>query len=434
MDPKKQNDTIERLEHENQRLRLAVEELSIINEIATAISSTMEVDKIVDLIVKKCVKYLKAEQAAVMLLDENEKGKPFHTMVRTADTTSNILPYRLDTQLTGWMLKHQKPLLINNFKDDDRFQTPKDDAFPVHSLISVPMQAKGRMIGLLTIFNKKSRDDFQPGEQRLLSIIAVQSAQIIENARLLAKEQALMRMQEELRLASDIQSGLLPASDPNIEGYDISGLSLPAQIVGGDYYDFIEVDDHRYAVCVGDISGKGLPAALLMANLQATVRAQTLLKPSPDACLRCSNTLLHRSTDSRQFATMFYAVLDISDHRIRYANAGHNQPILMPCNGTAGFLEEKGIALSLLPDFSYTESELMFSPGDLLFIYSDGATEAMNPSHEEFGEERLLSIASENKDRTCSVFLNTLLQAIQDHTLSRPQSDDITLVALKRKI
>jgi sigma-B regulation protein RsbU (phosphoserine phosphatase) len=251
-----------RLEEENRRLRAAVEELSILNDIATAITSTQSIEQIIELIVKKCVKYLKVEQGAVMLLDEKDQQNPFHTMIRRQDSISNLLPYRLDAQITGWMLKNKNSLMINNFESDTRFNfvsrqnQSTDKNFPVKSLLSAPMLLKGKLIGLLTVFNKRTLTGFTNDDQRLLGIIAAQSAHVVENARLYHEEQALIHLQEEMKLAYEIQVDLLPKSQPKIKGYQIAGKSIPAKEVGGDYYDFISVDDNHLAFCVGDISGK----------------------------------------------------------------------------------------------------------------------------------------------------------------------------------
>ncbi len=199
-----------KLQEENKRLRTAIEELSVLNEISTAISSTQPLEQIIELIVRKCVKNIKVEQGAVMLLDEKDEDKPFRTMIRKQDSVSSILPFRLDTQLTGWMLKNKTPLLINNLENDTRFKYLMNEDFPIHSLLSVPMIVKGKMIGLLTIFNKKTEVGFTNNDQRLLGIIAAQSAQIIENARLYHEEQNLQHLQEEMHLAYEIQINLLP--------------------------------------------------------------------------------------------------------------------------------------------------------------------------------------------------------------------------------
>jgi PAS domain S-box-containing protein len=176
--------TLPQLEDENRRLRRAVEELSIINSISGAIASTMSLNSIVELIVQESVKYLDVEQGAVMLLRSEEEADPFRTMARKAYSGSDAVPYRFGQQLTGWMLKNQTPLLINDLQNDPRFKNVATQDFPMHSLLSVPLRAKGEMVGLLNLFNKRTPGGFTPDDQRLLSIIASQSAQIVENVRL----------------------------------------------------------------------------------------------------------------------------------------------------------------------------------------------------------------------------------------------------------
>ncbi|MBT8387250.1 MAG: GAF domain-containing protein, partial [Ignavibacteria bacterium] len=250
------------LSEENKRLRSAVAELSILNDIATTISSTQPVEQIVDLIVKKCVKHLNVEQGVVMLLNEEDKEKPLQTMIRKQDSKLSLLPYRLDNQLTGWMLKNQSPLLVNKLKEDERFKDLIDTTTPIESFLSVPLNIKSKMIGVLTVFNKRAEENFTPSDQKLLSIIASQSAQIIENARLIEEERNLRAMQEEMRLAKITQENLLPKDVPNIAGYQISAKTIPAKEVGGDYYDFIQIDDKHLAFCLGDVTGKGMSAAM----------------------------------------------------------------------------------------------------------------------------------------------------------------------------
>ena len=200
MDEATKTEEYKKLSEENKRLRAAVAELSILNDIATTITSTHSIEHIVDMIVKKCVKHLQVEQGAVMLLDEKNQSNPLKTMIRQQDTLYDMLPYRLDAQLTGWMLKHKTPLLVKDLKNDDRFKSFMEDESPIKSLLGVPLILKGKIIGVLSVFNKHSSEGFTESDQRLLSIIVAQSAQIIENARLYLEEQNLMLMQEEMRL------------------------------------------------------------------------------------------------------------------------------------------------------------------------------------------------------------------------------------------
>lgn len=423
---------VDQLIEENTRLRAAVEELSILNDIATAISSTQSLEKIVDLIVHKCVKHLRVEQGAVMLLNEKDMNKPFHTMIRKQDSVISSLPYRLDAQLTGWMLKNKSPLLVNDLKTDNRFKLSPDEKVSIRSLLGVPLMLKGRMTGIINVFNKHDNSGFTQNDQRLLSIIAAQSAQIIENARLYLEEQAFQHMQEEMRVASSIQENLLPKEVPVNESYQFAGKSIPAKEVGGDYYDFISMKDGRIAFCLGDISGKGIPASLLMANLQASLRGQAFMGSECKNSVSFANNILYHNTDPTRYATLFYSILNVNVHKLIYCNAGHNSPYLFSPDKEPIRLSEGGIVVGMIPDYNYEEDSVEFRHGDVFVLYSDGVTEAMNFSEEEFGEERLESSIRKNLHLTAEEMIKEIFKDVDSFTGGAPQSDDITMVIVKR--
>lgn len=422
-----------RLSRENFRLQRAVEELGILNEIAMAINSTMALEKILDLITQRCVHHLRAEQGAVLLLEEHKEERPFQTLCRVGDTSHKRLPFRLDDQLAGWMLKNRSPLLINDLGGDPRFATGIGDLFAVRSLLCVPMVCKGRMTGLLAVFNKKAGAGFSEDDQRLLAIIASESSQVIDNARLAEKEKTLLRVQEELRLAYEIQNNLLPKEPPNIPGYDIAGKSVPAKEVGGDYFDFLAVEENRLAFCLGDVSGKGLPAALLMANLQAAVRSQTMSGTSLTSCLERANSLLFRNTSPEKFATLFFGCLDTSLHVLHYCNAGHNHPFLIGDKTEPLRLSEGGLALGCFESFPFEENQVQLHPGDRLVVFSDGISEAVNPADEEFGEARVYELAVANRGAAAPELIEKILKSVSTHAGARPQMDDMTLVVVQRE-
>ncbi len=426
-------DEVQRLGRENQRLQRAVEELAILNEIATAINSSLALEKILDLMTQRCVHHLRAEQGAVLLLEEHKEQRPFQTLCRVGDTSHRRLPFRLDDQLAGWMLTHRAPLLINDLGGDPRFATGVGDLFAVRSLLCVPLLCKGRMTGLLAVFNKKAGAGFSEDDQRLLAIIASESAQVIENARLAEKEKTLLRVQEELSLAREIQGNLLPKETPRPPGYDIAGKSVPAKEVGGDYYDFLVLDGPRLGFCLGDVSGKGLPAALLMANLQAAIRGQALSGTSPTSCLEKVNTLLYRSTSPEKFATLFFGCLDTGAHLIHYCNAGHNYPLQLRAGGGTTRLSAGGLALGCLESFPFEESRTELAPGDRLIVFSDGVSEAVNADDEEFGEERIAAVAVAEPGATAAELIEKILQAVGRHAAGRAQHDDMTLVVIRRE-
>jgi PAS domain S-box-containing protein len=246
-------------------------------------------------------------------------------------------------------------------------------------------------------------------------------------------EEARLRASEEARMARHIQMNLLPKSNPDVAGYEIAGKNIPALNVGGDYFDFIWLDEHRLAIAIGDVSGNGLAASLVMANLQATIRSQALIGVDPKECLERANKLLFRSTDARTFVSLFYGTLDVQKHTLCYASAGQDMPILFSAGARPVTLQTRGIVLGVKEDASYEKGEISLSPDDRLLIYTDGICEAMNERMEEFGEERLSEIVQRNDRAPVAELVETILAAVNDHVGNAAGSDDMTLILLRRK-
>ena len=424
------NEGSDRLAEENLRLKRAVEELSILNELARDIGASHDSKEIMEKIVGRSLRAVQAEQGVITLLSE-EDADPTKTLVRRMGTSREQQAFRPNDSLLGWMYLKKRPLVMNEPHSDERFRGVKWDQ-SITSILCVPLMVKSELKGVLTVFNKKDEAAFTEEDQRLLAIIASQSAQIIENARLYEEEQALIRMKEEVRLASKIQSDLLPKECPSVPGYDIAGRTYPARQVGGDYFDFIELDDVRWGFCLGDVSGKGLPASLLMANLQATLRSQIVLDPSPEACISRTNKLIYRSTDSETFATLFLGILDSQKHEISYSNAGHDYPILIRSGNDPESLKAEGTVVGFIEDYDFEEKFAPINPGDLVVAFSDGITEAENPGEEQFGSERLLKILDENRELPAGQLIDRIIAAVREHAGDAPQSDDMTLVVVRR--
>ncbi|MDX1618827.1 MAG: GAF domain-containing SpoIIE family protein phosphatase [Balneolaceae bacterium] len=420
------------LSKENRKLQLAVNELSVLNDIATTISSTQPVETIIDQIVQKCIKHLKVQEGVVSLLERNSEADRFQTMIRRHDSSSAKVPIKLDDRLKGWMLKNRSTLMSNDIGSDDRFKFLEKDSYSFRSILCVPLMVKGDLTGYLAVFNKKEDQPFTDEDRRLLSIIGSQSAQVIENARLYEEEKALLTLQEELRMARDIQIKLLPDSIPDIPGFQIAATNIPAKSVGGDYYDFIPLDSGKTGLCIGDITGKGMPAAMLMANLQATLRSQAMIHETCADCLEGTNKLLYKSTESTKFATLFYGEIDPENGTLNYANGGHDAPLLFRKGEDAAPLNATGLLVGVMADSAYGENTITFRQDDLLLLYSDGITEAMNTREEEFGLDRLKEVTSDLMDRSADGVMDAILEAVDDHTEDHPQSDDITLLVIKR--
>jgi sigma-B regulation protein RsbU (phosphoserine phosphatase) len=288
------------------------------------------------------------------------------------------------------------------------------------------------MIGSLNVFNKRSPGGFTEADTRLLAIVASESAQVIENARLYEEERALLRMQDEMKMAHKIQTDLLPKSPPAVVGYDIAGKSIPATLVGGDYFDFIRIDEHRLGLCLGDVSGKGMPAALLMANVQATLRSQAISCESPCECLAKSNDLLLASTDMERYATLFYGVLDTGGHILEYCNAGHNPPFVFRRGGEPERLKVGGTVVGCFGATDYSGARVAIHPGDVLVLYSDGVSEAREGEGEEFGEAGIAELIASSLDDPAESLLLKLIDTARAHAGQAVQGDDMTVVVVKR--
>lgn len=420
------------LQEENRSLKRAVEELSILNELAMAIGAVVDSQAIIQKIISRSLRAVNAEQGTITLVDD-QPNQPMKTLIRTMVSSADHGQFHFNQTLLGWMMLNKKPLVVNSPSTDERFRgLPWDTS--VHSVLCVPMLVRSALKGVLSVYNKKSGNEFSHDDQRLLSIIAAQSAQIVENARLYEEERSLMKMQEELRLASQIQADLLPKEPPKVSGYEIVGATFPARTIGGDYFDFIPVDDTKIVLCLGDVSGKGLTAALLMANLQASLRARTYLGASVKECVSNVNRQLYQSTSPEKFATLFYGILNTSDHSFTYCNAGHEPPIMIRKNGELVRLKGGGTVVGITDDFQFEDFQVCFQPGDVLVIFSDGVTEAMSSERKQFGENSLIESIKTGTASAADKIVERLVTAVRKHAGSAPQHDDITAVVLKRDI
>src|SRR3989338_2429778 len=418
------------LEDENLRLRRAIEELSILNDLSRTIAGSLNTEEIIQTVVRRSLRAVQGEQGVVTLVEESEQDS-IKTLVRTAEVSMERVKYHFHQSLLGWMYIHKKPLVINDPTTDERFRGIQWDA-SIHSLLVVPLIVKSRIRGVLTVYNKKEGLKFTDDDLRLLSIIAAQSGQVVENARLYEQEKALARMQEELVVAAKIQSQLLPTDLAAIPGYDLLASMLPAASIGGDSYDAIASSEKSLSLCVADVSGKGMPAALLMANLQATMRATLEARELPSQVLDQANRLLHKSTSDDKFATVFLAKLDLTANNLTYANAGHDPAFLIGADGSASELAATGIPLGLFADMNYEQTTVALKPSDSVVIFTDGVTESKDLTKAQFGRKRILETITEHRGNSAREIGIALLNAVSSFSKGTPQSDDRTLLVLKR--
>jgi len=242
----------------------------------------------------------------------------------------------------------------------------------------------------------------------------------------------LERRTYEMEIAGGIQQSFLPESPPRIEGVELAALNVPAKEVGGDFYDFIPVSQDKWGLVIADVSGKGVPAALFMALSRTLVRANTVGNLTAAQAIRRANDLIVEDDRVNMFVTLFYSVLDPAGRTLTYVNAGHNPPFMLRRDGRGiALLEAKGIALGVMPDIGLEEREISLREGDMVVLYTDGVTEAINNKEQQFGKERLISIAEKNCNLPASELVKRIQQEITEFSQGQPQFDDLTLMILK---
>jgi sigma-B regulation protein RsbU (phosphoserine phosphatase) len=302
----------------------------------------------------------------------------------------------------------------------------------------LPLAVKDDLLGILCLGPKQSEEPYSPSDVRLLRSVAAQTAIALENSQLaaaVARETALRaRMSREIEIAREVQQGLFPQHYPPVPGIEYVGYCRPAQGVGGDYYDFVKTGE-GLGIAIGDISGKGIPAALLMATLQASLRAQAIAAPTDLATLMAHlNALIYEASPPNRYATFFYGQYDPATRRLSYVNAGHNAPVLIrPRDGSIDVLrvEGGGPVVGLLPAVGYSECTLDLVARDLLVGFTDGISEALNARDEEWGEERLIEEAIRCRDLHPSRAVERIMEAVDAFCAGAPQHDDMTLVVLR---
>jgi sigma-B regulation protein RsbU (phosphoserine phosphatase) len=283
---------------------------------------------------------------------------------------------------------------------------------------------------------KRSEEPYSPSDLRLLQSIGTQTGLALEASELahsLATEAAQRaRIDREFEIAREVQERLFPQRFPMLEGVTIAGTCRPALGVGGDYYDAFEFEDGRIGLAIGDVSGKGISAALLMASLRACLRTMTLVGRTDAAQLMENmNQLVYESSAVNRYATFFFSIYNPKTSDLEYVNAGHNPPFLLRASGEMERLDAGGPVIGLLPGLRYQGQSLALGRGDLLIAYTDGMSEALNVREEEWGEDGLLRVAETVRNETADKIMHALLVAADEFTGDTPQHDDMTLLVMK---
>lgn len=387
-------------------------ELEALYEVGLAIASTLDPDELAEIILLRAVSLLDASRGALYLYEDGVYRRR-HTIGGDAQA-----------EFEG---------------DHDRFDTLGAGGFDLlpgaSHVLGVPIRIEDSPRGLLVVADKERRGGvgpFAPNDKRTLGLFANQAAIALENVRLHVAALAKERLEREMQLAGDIQSRILPKSVPTTPGFELVGWNRPAQQVGGDYYDFLPLAGERLGLTVGDVSGKGIPAALLVSTLHSAVRLLLDRIEVGSAMLSRLNEHILASSAPNKFITLLLAELDAATGVLRYVNAGHNPGVLVRADGTKSLLDSGGLPLGLLAGSTYRSESLTIAPGDLLCLYSDGITEAASPADEEFGLERLCGLLGNMRAQPLPALVERIDREVREFSAGQPQGDDQTLVLLRR--
>lgn len=348
-----------------------------------------------------------------------------------------------DSSGPGLVMRTHRPLLVENLRQHD--PTPwapawlQSEGFQGHAV--VPLLTNNHSVGVLVIDQRQPRL-LEKGDMRCLQLMANQAAIAIETARLHTEEIRMQAMEKELEVGRQIQLSLLPQAPPAVQGWEFAAAYEAAREVGGDFYDFFQAPpgSHQLGMVIADVIGKGVPAALLMAQASTTIRSTAQLNPGPASTLEQVNQLLFQYRRPANMFTALYAVLDTKTGRLVYANAGHCRPLWVHAKtGQVSELATRGIILGALDslelkayDIEIEEGQIHVEPGDLLVFFSDGVTEAMNAKRRMFGNRRLRSTVTANARASAQEMLDAIVDAVQAFTGSIPHSDDFTLFVARR--
>jgi len=341
--------------------------------------------------------------------------------------------FRISTTVRDKVIKEKASVLVRDLTQDEAFRMQHSiSEQQIQTMMAVPLQTEDRVIGLIYVDSRSFVRAFTPDDLNLLTVLANVAAIRIERERLAEMERREARRTVDLQQAAEIQRGILPRGQPRVAGVDLAGHNAPCRTVGGDYYDFIPYDDGRVAVVLGDVAGKGMSAALLMSNLQARVQILAELPQNLAKLMARLDQSVSVNAPPNRFITLFFGLIDPQRDTLTFCNAGHNPPLLVRADGTVERLRAKGTVLGIFPEIGYEEQNVAFGAGDLLAIYSDGVTEAVDADGEEFGEERLAELVGASRDSSASAIIDTVLERVSEWTDGGPPDDDVTLIVARR--
>jgi phosphoserine phosphatase RsbU/P len=415
-----------------EKMRERLENLKECFRVSGLINSSLRLDKVLENIMTTSRSILKADACSLMLVDEKSDELVFEVAQGpVADKLKGGLRIRRGQGIAGSVHDTGEPLLIENAYEDARFNREFDrlTGYRTQTILCVPLKIKERVIGVSQVINKLDGSNFNQEDMETLSLLCAHAAIAVENARLHHEILRSQQIEQDLAFATRIQLSFLPQEMPKLRGFRFSAHYQPAREIGGDFYDFIPLDDDRIGILIGDVSGKGVASALFMARFTTDFRVLAIREQNPERLMRRANEIVCAQSCQGMFVTLLYMVLKKNGGQAVYVNAGHLPPIIW--NGAEGKYAtvrgKGGPPIGIVPDQHYPSSTMSLKPGDCILLSTDGLMEAKNDQGEQFGWGRIehcLSAGDSDVESAKSRISFSLSQFVGEC----PQADDITLV------
>ena len=409
-----------------------IDKLRMLLDITKKISRSLDLQEVLNLVMDTLDSLIPYDAAGIFVIQCQGAECEFKAeAVRGYDIDElRDLHLKLGEGFIGSVALSATPMISPDVRNDPVYINARDKT---RSEMVAPIISNDEVIGVFDLesdqFNAYSEDDLE-----VLLMLASQVAIIIEKVMLHEQLIEKQRLEGQLEVARQVQLALLPPQDPEISGYDISAYNFPTEEVSGDYYDWVKIYEDQIGIVIADVAGKGVPAAILMAFLRASLRAASHIGYATHISMSKVNYLLWESIERNQFVTAFYGILDADNRTLSYSNAGHNPPLLINAAGTSRFIHRGEQPLGMFPETRYHEYHLELEPGDVLVLYTDGATEALNPAGEEFGRERLAQAVKEYYDRPAREMIASLQMKVLEWTGNAGATDDVTFFIIKALI
>lgn len=412
--------------HEITLLRSLVEASKMLN-------STLDLDHLLTLILQVATENTGADRGTIYLLDR-QRNEIWSRVAQGEKMVEIRLP--MSQGIAGHVASTGEIVSLANVYDDPRFDRTIDvrTGYRTHTMLCMPLRNKEKeIIGVFQILNKKS-GPFDQQDAAFLDALSTHAAIALENARLYQEALEKKRLEGEISLAREIQQRLLPARMPTFDGFEFAAKNIPTFLVGGDYYDFVMLPDGRLAFAIGDVSGKGVPAALLMSSVRAGFQTQLREDRSLTSAANKLNRLIFHCTSMSSFITFFFGVIHPEKKYVDYVNCGHNPPYVLRQGGHIEDLREGGLVLGMVDAVKFSRGRIKLLPRESLVAFTDGVTEAMNKRGRQFTEKKLEKIIKRGSKHNAAAMLEMVIQAVQNHIGDAPQSDDITMMVIRRTV